>query len=99
MISRLCMSGVNSFFRSSISLTQRHLSTSVNHSLQKQEASISQALKERLIAQMKENAKQQSNKINPCDFNCLPLRGTEEHERMMNGILEKFKRYQKAKDN
>ncbi|MCB1073713.1 MAG: hypothetical protein KDK96_11540 [Chlamydiia bacterium] len=99
MISRSCMSGLSSFFRSSIFLMHRHLSTSANHSLQKQEASISPALKERLIAQMKENAKQQSNKINPCDFNCLPLRGTEEHERMMSEIFEKFKRYEKAKGN
>ena len=97
MISRLCMSGASSFFRTSTSLTQRHLSTSVNHSLHKQEASISPALKERLIAQMKENTNQQSHKINSCDFNCLPLSGTEEHERMMKGIFEKFKRHEKAK--
>ena len=99
MISRMCVSSLDRFFRPSISLTRRHLSTPVNHSLQKQEASISPSLKERLIAQMKENAKQRPNQINPCEFNCLTLRGTEEYERMMNGILEKLKKYQKTKDN
>ena len=84
-------------FRFSTPLLQRQFSTSIHlvKALPKQEVTISQKLREKLLAQMRESELQQQPK--QIDCNCLPLNGTKEHERTMDAMFENLKMYTEVK--
>ncbi|MGE0630908.1 MAG: hypothetical protein AB7O96_00745 [Pseudobdellovibrionaceae bacterium] len=90
-LSRIGLSGVKGFFTTTVPLWQRCFSTSsrVLQSLPKQEATISPKLKETLLIQLREAAKQE--KPNPLGCNCLPLKGTPEFDRMAEDFIKRVK--------
>lgn len=92
-ISRMGLSGVKGFFTATTPLWQRCFSTSsrILQNLPKQEATISPKLKETLLAQLRESAKQE--KPNPLGCNCLPLKGTPEFDRMMENFIRSVKEH------
>jgi hypothetical protein len=85
--------GVKGFFTTITPLRQRCFSASsrVLQSLPKQEATISPKLRETLLNQLREAAKQE--KPNPLGCNCLPLKGTPEFDRMAEDFIRRVKEH------
>ncbi len=91
--SRIGLSGVKGFLTTTTPLWQRCFSTSsrVLQSLPKQEATISPKLRETLLTQLREAARQE--KPNPLGCNCLPLKGTPKFDRMAEDFFRKVKEH------
>ena len=91
--SRIGLYGAKGFFTKTTPWWQRCCSTSSHalKSLPKQEATISPKLKETLLAQLREAAKQE--KPNPLGCNCLPLKGTPEFDRMAENFIKRVKEH------